>query len=395
MTVPPHDSRRRQVSLRSLWASLRTDAAFTRVERWALWSLIGAGLVAGLVLTVSAGLRGDVAVFQTLLTLVFALVLWRPKAFAAALLILLAVSPAVDAQQEAILALALGSGLIARTCTITIQAAYVVAFVGAAILIHAFFPASEPLSSFIAAVIVATGSSGVGLTLRAVTERQMHAHRKLLVSEQARAEAAAGERRRIADDLHDVVAHDLTIIAMHARLLERNLDPDDRRTSQRAILDSARQALSDVRRVVLLSSEDADRATGAEVQRGVGVAAQELARELTAAGYRVQLDDEMRDDADIDRLVTATVARIVREAGTNILKHAAGAQRVRIHLQQSEGELRLSVWNSLPRDPSASDAVSGGYGIVRMNERTAILGGSFESGPESGGWQMRATFPVR
>ncbi|MCC4907008.1 sensor histidine kinase [Microbacterium sp. cx-59] len=395
MTVPPHDSRRRQVSLRALWASLRTDAAFTRVERWALWSLIGAGFVAGLVLTASAGLPGEDAVFQTLLTLAFALVLWRPKAFGAALLILLAVSPAVDAQQEAILALALGSGLIARTCTIAIQAAYVVAFFGAAILIHAFFPASEPLSSFIAAIIVATGSSGVGLTLRAVTEREMQAHRKLLVSEQARAEVAAGERRRIADDLHDVVAHDLTIIAMHARLLERDPDPDDRRTSQRAILDSARQALSDVRRVVLLASEDADPATGADNQRGVGVAARELARELTAAGYRVQLDDEVPDGADVDRLVSATLARIVREAGTNILKHAVGAQRVRIHLRQSDGELRLSVWNSLPRDPSASDAVSGGYGIVRMNERTAILGGSFESGPESGGWQMRASFPAR
>lgn len=374
---------------------MRADAAFTRVERWALWSLIGAGLVAGLVLTVSAGLPGEDAVFQTLLTLAFALVLWRPKAFGATLLILLAVSPAVDAQQEAILALALGSGLIARTCTIAIQAAYVVAFFGAAILMHVFFPASEPLSSFIAAIIVATGSSGVGLTLRAVTEREMHAHRKLLVSEQARAEVAAGERRRIADDLHDVVAHDLTIIAMHARLLERDPDPDDRRTSQRAILDSARQALSDVRRVVLLASEDADPATGADNQRGVGVAAQELARELTAAGYRVQLDDEVPDDADIDRLVSATLARIVREAGTNILKHAVGAQRVRIHLHQSEGELRLSVWNSLPRDPSASEAVSGGYGIVRMNERTAILGGSFESGPESGGWHTRASFPAR
>ncbi len=380
--------------------SLRSPSRLSRPEQWALLGAVGVGLIADLLLRGATGFDTPVALSQTLLTLVilaFAISAWNSPIFVIVLLILTVASSTVDAQQEAILALALGSGIVVRTGGALLQIAYPIVFLVSATTIHLVFPKEEPLSSFLAAIIVAAGSSVVGLLLRFLVNREMTSRRRLILEERARAEVTSEERRRIADDLHDIVAHDLTVIAMHARLLEHGGDADSRSRSHRAIVDSARQALADLRRVVQVASEGGE---GGEshatptYQRGVVAAVGELRDELTAAGYRVQFDSGIDDESSLDRLASGALARISREAGTNILKHATGAQRVTIRLHRSPVELTLSIWNSLPNHRIDTDLTSGGYGIARMSERAALLGGSFEARPQSGGWQVDARFPA-
>lgn len=386
--------RARPTWLTSLGASVRTSSDLTRPEEWALLTVVGSGLAAHLILSATTGAAVQSVVFQALLTLSFAIAAWRPPAFAGAIFLLTLASIAVDAQQETILALALGCGVVVRTCNSVLQAAYFIAFVGSAVAIHEVFPRAEPASSFIAAILVAVGSSTIGLVLRALAAREVRTRRQLIVAEHTRSEVALEERRRIADDLHDVVAHDLTVITMHARLLKSVIDPADRRRSEAAIVDSARQALADVRRVVLLVGDADDGPGPSTYQRSVIVAVDELRHELLGAGYRVQLDSDVDDASELDRLTSGALARIAREAGTNILKHASGSQRVTIRLSHTREELRLTIWNSIPSAPEVVDPTRGGYGLIRMSERAALLGGTFHAESRHGGWQVEAAFPT-
>lgn len=379
--------------LTSLGASVRSSSDLTRPELWALVALVGICLAAHFVLSATIGADTQDVVFQAFLTLLFAIAAWKPPVFAGIIFLITLASLALDAQQEAILALALGCGIVVRTCNTVLQAAYVIAFVGSAVAINEISLRAEAASSLVAALLVAAGSSTIGLVLRAFATREVRARRQLIVAEQARLEVALEERRRIADDLHDVVAHDLTVIAMHARLLERAADPADRRRSERAILNSARQALADVRRVVLLAADTGVALGPSGYQGGVVAAVEELRDELAGAGYRVQLDSDVDDASELDRLISGALARIAREAGTNILKHASGSQRVSILLAQTREELRLTVWNSIPGTPAVIDPTQGGYGLMRMSERAALLGGTCHAESRVGGWQVEAIFP--
>ncbi len=395
MTSRRGTSRSRVVWLGPLGASLRSASDLTRTESVALLIMVAVGFTGHLALSAAQGASIEDAVFQGLMTLCFALPAWRPTVFVGAILLLAVASVALDAQQEAILALALGCVIVVRSCSGVLQIVYFVAFVGSAVGTRLVFPDREPASGFVAALLVAVGASIIGLVLRALASREVQSRRRLLVAEQARWEIAMEERRRIADDLHDVVAHDLTVIAMHARLLGYTTDPVERSVSEQAIVQSARQALSDVRRVVLLVG-DTDEAPGRSVyQHGVVGAVADLRDELTAAGYRVTVDSTIGDETAIDRLVSGTLARIVREAGTNVLKHASGSQSVTIRVSASATEARVSVWNSLPERPHPIDPTRGGYGLLRMGERVLLLGGTFDAAPRGDGWQVEAALPVR
>ncbi|MDI9892379.1 sensor histidine kinase [Microbacterium sp. IEGM 1404] len=395
MTSRRGTSRPRIDWLGSLGDSLREPSDLTRTESVALLIMVAVGFVGHLILSAAQGAGVDDVVFQGILTLCFALPVWRSSIFVGAMLLLTAASVALDAEQEAILALALGCVIVVRCCSAVFQVVYFVAFVGSAVGIRLVLPAQEPASGFVAALVVAVGASIIGLVLRALAARDVQSRRRLLVAEQARGEIAMEERRRIADDLHDVVAHDLTVIAMHARLLGYTIDGDERRISEQAIVDSARQALADIRRVVLLVG-DTDEGTGRTVyQHGIVAAVADLRDELTAAGYRVTVESTIADEADVDRLVSGTLARVVREAGTNVLKHASGSQTVNIRVSASTTEARVSVWNSLPERPDPIDATRGGYGLVRMGERVLLLGGTFDAAPRDDGWHVEAALPVR
>ncbi|KIZ19161.1 sensor histidine kinase [Streptomyces natalensis] len=250
-----------------------------------------------------------------------------------------------------------------------------------------------------------------------------------------RAEWARNEERtRIAREMHDVVAHRVSLMVVHAAALQAVALKDPEKASKNAALvgDMGRQALTELRemlgvlrtadgaapvraaagpdepeRLAAVASEAARRAepeAGAMPAEadGDGPSLAELADlvgQSRAAGMAVVLSVEGADGATAGRSYAAgveqTVYRVVQEALTNVHKHAPGA-RARVRLAHRGDEVAVQVENG-PSERGAADAglPSGGNGLVGMRERVTALGGVFVSGPtEAGGFRVSAVVPV-
>lgn len=220
---------------------------------------------------------------------------------------------------------------------------------------------------------------------------------RVTVAEQRQQEAArlaaAEERLRIARDLHDVVAHSLGAIAVQAEAAEAALAAAPARALEpvQAIRDTARSALTDIRRVLDVLREDDDAAEPGSPWGASAVVA--LVESARGAGTQVELDLRLVRAVPIPPAVDLACYRIVQEALTNARKHAARAA-VAVTIVQRAEELSVSVRN---RAGSTLDvtAASSGYGIRGMAERVHDLGGSFTAGPErDGGFAVQAVLPL-
>jgi signal transduction histidine kinase len=213
-----------------------------------------------------------------------------------------------------------------------------------------------------------------------------------LERERERAEhaAVAEERGRIARELHDVVAHGVSVIAIQADAAEAALDrdPELARTPLRTIRSSAKQAMEEMRRLLDVLREDGD---GGELlpQPGFGQVG-ELVEHARGAGVDVTLavDGEPRPLAPG---LDLSAYRIVQEGLTNVRKHAAGAP-ARVTVKWAPHELALEVRDS---GPGGGSNGSGGHGLVGMRERVRIHGGELHAGPvPEGGFAVRARLPI-
>ncbi|WP_406008492.1 histidine kinase [Streptomyces sp. NBC_00637] len=253
--------------------------------------------------------------------------------------------------------------------------------------------------------------------MESLRERADSLERELqLLAERAeeRAEWARGEERtRIAREMHDVVAHRVSLMVVHAAALQAIARKDPEKAVRNAALvgDMGRQALTELREMlgVLRSGGPAERAASVPVV-AVGVTAavvleegegpclselDELVGQSAAAGMVVELlvEGEVRAYA---AEVEQTAYRVVQEALTNVHKHAAGA-KTHVRLAHREGEIAMQVENGPPPEVSALSAgfPSGGNGLVGMKERVVALGGVFVSGAtEAGGFRVSAVIPA-
>ncbi|WP_329567003.1 sensor histidine kinase [Kitasatospora sp. NBC_01266] len=211
-------------------------------------------------------------------------------------------------------------------------------------------------------------------------------------SERAR-RARLEERTRIAREMHDVVAHRVSLMVVHAGALERIVARDPQKAAQSAKLmaDTGRQALDELREIlgVLRMNEEA----AAESVYGLGDL-ERLVDQSKAAGMRVTLTvsgarQRYRGDAE------QTAYRVVQEGLTNAHKHAGGAQ-VSVLLAYVPNGVRVAVVNENPSGGEQVRLPSGGNGLVGMEERVRALGGSFRAGPErDGGFRVEALLPSR
>jgi signal transduction histidine kinase len=229
---------------------------------------------------------------------------------------------------------------------------------------------------------------------RLEAEAQLHA-------EQAR----EGERRRIAREMHDVLAHRLSLLSLHAGALEFRPDapPEEVATAAAVIRDSARAALEELREVIGVLREGTEAATQPAQPTLHDLRA--LVEEARAAGARVDLDlDPAGEDpwAPIPERNGRTAYRIVQEGLTNARKHAPGARvRVRVSARPS-GEVGIEVAN--PRAVAAASPVPGaaagdlpgsGSGLIGLGERVALVGGELSHGSGADGeYRLRATLPA-
>ena len=208
-------------------------------------------------------------------------------------------------------------------------------------------------------------------------------------AERARlAEARLAERARIAREMHDVVAHRISLVAMHAGVLAHTAVDDGSRETARLIQTNAREALAELR-VVLADLRDADdppeppQPTLADLPR--------LVAEGRQAGQRIDLALSVVPDEVPPRL-SRQAYRIVQEGLTNARKHAPGAP-VSVELAgRPGGSLAVHITNPLTR--SGSDAAVGpGLGLVGVTERATLLGGSVTHGIREGSYALAASLP--
>ncbi|MFG3010482.1 sensor histidine kinase [Streptomyces cinerochromogenes] len=265
--------------------------------------------------------------------------------------------------------------------------------------------------------------------MESLRERADSLERELqLLAERAeeRAEWARNEERtRIAREMHDVVAHRVSLMVVHAAALQAVARKDPEKAVRNAALvgDMGRQALTELREMlgVLRAGEGAGRravgvplaavgeaaaAAAAEASRAAEEAGavegpclselEELIGQSAAAGMVVDLsvEGEVRSYA---AEVEQTAYRVVQEALTNVHKHAAGA-KTHVRLAHRVSEIAMQVENEPPPEPASASAAglpSGGNGLVGMRERVVALGGVFVSGPtEAGGFRVSAVIPA-
>lgn len=216
--------------------------------------------------------------------------------------------------------------------------------------------------------------------------------------------ARTEERTRIAREMHDVVAHRVSLMVVHAAALQAIAVKDPAKAVKNAALvgDMGRQALTELREMLGVLRAEAPKpvAVSAPValvgsfDDGPSLGELEsLVGQSRAAGMVVELDVRGAGDA-YGAEVEQTAYRVVQEALTNCHKHAPGA-RVVVRLAHREGEVAMQVENG-PCDGKADEPglPSGGNGLVGMRERVLRLGGVFVSGPtDEGGFKVSAVLP--
>jgi signal transduction histidine kinase len=199
------------------------------------------------------------------------------------------------------------------------------------------------------------------------------------------------ERLRIARELHDVLAHSISVINVQAgvglALLDSN--PEQARTALTTIKAASKEALGEVRQVLdtLRTPGQAPRAPAPGLDR-----LPELVEQAASAGLGVDIRTEGERTA-LPPGADLAAFRIVQEALTNVVRHS-GSRTARVHIAYAPGRLRLRVDDDGPA--TGSDAGGSGNGLAGMRERAAALGGTIEAGPRpDGGFQVRAELPVQ
>ena len=239
----------------------------------------------------------------------------------------------------------------------------------------------------------------VGLAIRFLVIRTAKVHAELQRIEAHQETIRKEERHDLARELHDVVAHHITVITMQVMARRNSHDPDQLRETLGVIDDSAREALSELRALldVLRSDEDDDgdiRSLSDKIVTGPSVGDQVAQRvdSLTEVGIRVH---KQSVDPRIESLpfsLKTTCARIVQESATNILKHARHGARCSIVVRLDPTEVVIMITNNRikPHDPSRSS----GYGLTGLRERVAAVGGSYTAGQQGDEWVVEAHIPV-
>ncbi|MEU8235314.1 histidine kinase [Actinoplanes sp. NPDC048967] len=269
-----------------------------------------------------------------------------------------------------------------------------VALLSAGVLLLSVVPAWLPWGSrFVAVVVLATMLPWFAGRFwrqyqelgRAGWERAAQLQREQrLVADQARLR----ERARIAMDMHDVLGHDLSLIALSAGALK--LAPgleDHHRQAAGDIRARAAAAVERLAEVIGVLREENEEAP----TRPTGPGLAQLAAEASASGLAVELHVD-GEPGGLSRAVERAVQRVVQEALTNVAKHAPDAKAA-IRVTHTPSATTVVVENSLPSLTTAVRPSGGGRGLIGLAEHVRLAGGSFRYGPSNGGFEVVATIP--
>lgn len=202
--------------------------------------------------------------------------------------------------------------------------------------------------------------------------------------------AAAEERARIAREMHDIIAHTVSVMTVQAEAARRvmNKQPEAAGEALRAVSDSGHQTLSELRRLLGLLGEREPDPLGPQP----GLAdVPSLVDRVRGAGLPVELEIEGEQRA-LPPGLDLTAYRVVQEALTNALKHS-GRAKTKVIVRYGEADIRIEV-QDIGRPGWATSAQGAGRGLVGMRERVAMYGGEIEASPQSPGFGVRVRLPL-
>ncbi|HEX5799446.1 MAG TPA: sensor histidine kinase [Gaiellaceae bacterium] len=223
------------------------------------------------------------------------------------------------------------------------------------------------------------------------SERARLAEERARRSEEEARRAVDEERRRITRELHDVLAHSVSVMTVQASAVRRRLQPEQEREREalRTVEETGRQALSEMRRLLGIMREAGEDAARAP-QPGVA-ALRTLVEQVRSAGLPVELTVE-GEPVRLPPGVDLSAYRIVQEALTNALRHGGNPAHAWVAVRYGDDDVEIEVAND---GRSESNGEATGHGLVGMRERVAMCGGELRAGPrEGGGFRISARLPV-
>lgn len=273
--------------------------------------------------------------------------------------------------------------------------------VGAAALILVVVPLHEPgfdAADYLFWAMLGGLAIGVGVMMRRLDQ-----HRAALtatLAEQLRDQdlreraLLLDERSRIARELHDVVAHavSLMVVQAGAARLAVGIDDGQAHAGLLAVERAGRDALVDLRRLLGVLNPEQDDSPAAPAP-GLRMVPDLVAR-MQEAGLTVRVDGE--PPRGLPTGLDQSLYRITQESLTNVLKHA-GPTSVTVRFTADQGGVQLEVTDAGPADRRARRHLrtAGGHGLVGMRERAVLFGGRFEAGPDGAGWRVLVAVPLR
>jgi signal transduction histidine kinase len=337
--------------------------------------LVGLLIIPGTIADASTHHRGPAAAVFTVAAVVP--LLWRRRApfVVLAAITAVSVSTPVDGPFAIPLMVALYTIGASRTWQQTLAAAGAVVVTGGIYRLAGGPQFTD--GDLVALTLLCVAASAIGL---AVGSRRAN-----IVAQRER--AVADERLRIAQELHDVVAHNVSLIVVQAQALGATAGDERVREATDGIADLGREAMREMHRTLKLLRGDEHAALAP--QPGLGELPELLERARTAGvGIELAVEGEPRP---LEQSVDLSAYRIVQEALTNVVKHAGGAPTT-ITLGYRPDALELTIADSGNGAPATD--TPGGHGLVGMRERAAMFGGTLSAGPRAGhGFEVRASLP--
>jgi signal transduction histidine kinase len=261
----------------------------------------------------------------------------------------------------------------------------------------------EQDDSFLTSVIV-----GTLVTVACVAWGMfVRARRQLVLSLRERARRAESEqslrveqarrmeRDRIAREMHDVLAHRISLVSLHAGALEYapGASPEEVARAAGVIRSAAHQALEDLREVIGVLRDGGDVDGAPERPQPTLADLDALLEESRAAGMRVSSHDGSAEPGAVPTSIGRSAYRVVQEGLTNARKHAPGCTvDVAVAGQAGQG-LTVEVRNPMPVGSATAEIPGAGTGIIGLGERVALAGGRLEHGASDGEWRLRAWLP--
>lgn len=252
--------------------------------------------------------------------------------------------------------------------------------------LYDFVAARFVLADFVGNMVIVGGGWGGARLLRSSTDRRVKAE---VARDRAAREAVAAERNRIARDLHDSVAHALTLMTLQAGAARERAHGSVVETLG-SIEREGRRALADMHRSLRLLGDVGDRVGESPGLKDLD----DLLARVRASGLEVSASLVGELD-DLPASVSSTAYCVVQEALTNAVKHS-GAAHASVELKRSPHELTIEVRDDGAGPDGARAAIGSGSGLASLRERVSLFGGRLTAAPaDESGWRLQATIPLQ